>query len=813
MASISRPIHHLPVMGATWSSQTRLQRRPLLLVLLTLLLAWPLAMATHPLLATHPVMPPAVPSLHAAPATGARLVAGPSSVWTATGSLATARNQQTATLLLNGKVLVAGGYNAGPLASAELYDPISGSWTATGPMTTARYGHTATLLQNGKVLVAGGYDDNDYLASAELYDPASGSWTATGTMSTGREFPTATLLSNGKVLVAGGLNVGPLTSAELYDPTSGTWTTTGSLSVARYYHTATLLTNGKVLVAGGYNGVYLANVELYDPTSGTWTTTDALALGRYYHTATLLPTGQVLVAGGFNVLDLSDGTSTAEVYDPASGKWSGTGNMTTPRTYQTATLLSTGQVLVSGGFNKTDGVLASAELYDPPSGKWTATATMTAARYLHTATLLANGLVLVAGGFNNAIFLASAELYGSPTGTITTLQATPNPASRGQAVTLTVGVTASFPDLGIPTGTVTVYDGSAILVTIPLANGQGSAQTTALTTGTHTLTAHYGGDATFDASISPPVQEVIVGPQTTITLQVTPNPASAGQVVTLAAQVSPVPPAQGLPTGTVTVYDGGVSIATFVLTNGQGSAQTTALTPGTHTLTAQYNGDTTFGGSTSAPVQEVITFLQTTTTLQVTPNPANTGQAVTLAATVSPVPPAQGTPTGTVTVYDGSTPLATINLARGHGTVPTTALLAGTHTLTAQYNGDVSFAGSTSTAVQEVIVGPTLRSITITPTTPSIATGTTVQFVATGTFTDGSTQDLTNSATWTTADATIASISNADGSKGLATGHAVGTTTITASIGTITGGTNLTVTAVPSQYKLYLPFVIVSATP
>src|SRR6266550_3634306 len=124
-----------------------------------------------------------------------------------TGSLNTARDNHTATLLPNGKVLVAGGAGniSNFLNSAELYDPASGSWTATGSLNTARYSHTATLLPNGKVLVAGGFNGS-FLTSAELYDPASGSWTATGSLNTGRDFHTATLLPNGKVLVAGGFN-------------------------------------------------------------------------------------------------------------------------------------------------------------------------------------------------------------------------------------------------------------------------------------------------------------------------------------------------------------------------------------------------------------------------------------------------------------------------------------------------------------------------------------------------------------------------------------------------------------------------------
>jgi hypothetical protein len=149
-----------------------------------------------------------------------------------------------------------------------LYDPVSGMWTATGLMSTSRYYHTATLLPNGNVLVAGGYNGN-YLSSAELYNPTNGMWTATGSLNNPRYLHTATLLPNGKVLVVGGQGMSSLpylSSAELYDPISGTWTNTRPLSTARIYHTATLLPNGNVLAAAGYgsSGSALLSAELYD---------------------------------------------------------------------------------------------------------------------------------------------------------------------------------------------------------------------------------------------------------------------------------------------------------------------------------------------------------------------------------------------------------------------------------------------------------------------------------------------------------------------------------------------------------------------
>jgi hypothetical protein len=195
--------------------------------------------------------------------------------WLVTGALNFPRSEHTATLLPNGKVLIAGGQGAAPLggdpltlSSAELYDPATGMWTMTGSLNTARHNHTATLLPNGKVLVAGGLNSSIYAADsiyatyAELYDPVAGTWTNTGALNFPRYYHTATLLPDGKVLVAGGSPI--INGNELYNPANGLWTTTRPLNTPRYSHTATLLPDGQVLIAGGDNGSpsFLTNAEL-----------------------------------------------------------------------------------------------------------------------------------------------------------------------------------------------------------------------------------------------------------------------------------------------------------------------------------------------------------------------------------------------------------------------------------------------------------------------------------------------------------------------------------------------------------------------
>jgi hypothetical protein len=358
--------------------------------------------------------------------TGSSAIAA--NTFTSTGSMLTTREGHTATLLKDGKVLVIGGMHwvklctircslqLSALASAELYDPATGKFTRTGNMSVPRVFHTATLLGSGKVLVAGG--DNrrgTTYATAELYDQTTGIFTLVGNqMTTQRSAHTAALLANGKVLIAGGGNGGASSTAEIFDPAARTFTPTGNMHVGRFFFTATRLGNGRVLVAGGVCdnngcvGTLTSSAELFNPATGTFAFTGGMSVQRSSHTATLLASGAVLVTGGASSTGV---TAAAELFNPSTGAFSRTASMRSPRELHTATRLTNGAVLVTGGINGSI-TLSSAELFQPTSGSFVPTGNMETVRSEHAAALLGNGEVLITGGIGDTLnSLPTAELF------------------------------------------------------------------------------------------------------------------------------------------------------------------------------------------------------------------------------------------------------------------------------------------------------------------------------------------------------------------------------------------------------------------
>ena len=277
--------------------------------------------------------------------------------------------------------------------------------------------------------------------------PLTSSTPSVATLGSGPGYVTGVSLGSTTITAT----IGSVTATDVVTVLANPWSVTGSMTTNRFAHTATLLSDGTVLVAGGLyspTGISqyaVASSEIYDPVSGAWTGTGSLNAARCAHTATLLTSGKVLVTGGGNLVEASGPIlASTELYDRTSGTWTTAASLSTPRIGHTATLLPDGTVLVVGGIasqNETTPLLASAEIYDPATDTWTPTGSLITARSGHTATLLQNGTVLVAGG------APRAEIYDPATGTWT---------STGSLITARAGHTATL----LANGTVLVVGGT-----------------------------------------------------------------------------------------------------------------------------------------------------------------------------------------------------------------------------------------------------------------------------------------------------------------------------------------------------------------
>jgi len=335
-----------------------------------------------------------------------------------TGDMVTPRADHTATLLTTGKVLLAGGFGLTafnpPVASAELYDPSTGTFTPTGSMTTKRAQHIATLLPDGKVLIAGGRDvaNGALLTSTELYDPLTELFTPIRDRTPVLDsWGTATLLGNGKVLLNGP------SSAALYDEATGLLTAAGAYDgpSPAFVETATLLPDSRVLITGvEAHGAGWA--QLYDARTGAFSLTPRGAGQDEWNRATLLINGKVLfLSSGEGDGTTSGDLAWAEVYDPIAGTFTSHGETIASHQASATTLLPDGNVLITGGQMPGGNGSVNTEVYAAASSAFAPTGNMITARHNHTATVLPDGTVLVAGGYSvwpNPT--SSAEIYKPP---------------------------------------------------------------------------------------------------------------------------------------------------------------------------------------------------------------------------------------------------------------------------------------------------------------------------------------------------------------------------------------------------------------
>lgn len=369
-----------------------------------------------------------------------------------------------------------------------------------------------------------------------------------------------------------------------------------------------------------------------------------------------------------------------------------------------------------------------------------------------------HSITAVYGGdtnFTGSTSPALTQTVGQASAT-TAVASSVNPSTFGASVTFTATVTGTG-----ATGTVTFKDGASTIGTGTLnGSGQATFSTAALAVGTHTITAVYGGDTNYSTSTSSSLSQIVGQGGSTIGLASSANPSAFGASVTFTATVTGT---GATATGTVTFKDGATTLGTGTLNgSGQATFSTTSLSPGTHSITAVYGGNTNYTGSTSAALSQDIVANASSTALTSSSNPSTFGSSVTFTATVSG---GGGTPTGSVTFKDGATTLGngTLN-GSGQATFATAALAAGNHSITAVYNGDNNFGSSTSSTLAQTVnqaASTTSVASSANPSSfgaPVTFTATVVGSGATGTvtFKDGATTIGTgtlngsNQATFTT---------------------------------------------------------------
>jgi len=340
---------------------------------------------------------------------------------------------------------------------------------------------------------------------------------------------------------------------------------------------------------------------------------------------------------------------------------------------------------------------------------------LTAASGYTTATPVATGLnepLGIAVDLLGNVFVADPN---SGTGVVREYLASPpaatlvsslNPSPLDTAVTFTATVTSP---LGTPTGTLTFKDGTTMLGTVGLVSGAATLTTASLGFGAHSITAVWNGDGVFSGSTctSAPLTQTVGLDATYTALISSANPSAVGEPVTFTAFVSG---SFGTPTGTVAFKDGTTTLGSISLVSGIASFTTSSLSPASHSITANYGGDTNFAASASAMLTQAVGVTTTTTTLISSANPSAAGQSVTFTASVTS---SAGTPTGTVTFLDGAATLATVNLVAGVATYTTSTLSVGSHSITASYSGTGTFAASSTPT-------PLTQSVGVTATTTAL---------------------------------------------------------------------------------------------
>jgi uncharacterized protein YjdB len=516
-----------------------------------------------------------------------------------------------------------------------------------------------------------------------------------------------------------------------------TVSSTGSMQFARVSHQATVLADGLVLVSGGQSGgTAIAQAELFNPATGKWTPTQSNIIPRFDHTATLLQDGRVLAAGGVSSNGDCSSNVTAETYDPASGTWSLTGRMPSPvGTGHIAMRLLDGRVLVSGGGDRCGAVFNTAAVFDPSTNKWSAARSMTAAREFHSAALLPDGRVLVAGGVtaSSSPAVASAEIY--------------DPVANTWTAVATMG-----------TARQTSCNGYAQPYLATLSGG--------------TVLAAGGFSGANCSSITPA--------RTVSSLTVNPSPAQlsntgATQALSVTAHMSD---------GSTQLFTGPLqfSSANTTIAKVDSNGLITGVGAGTTTITV------TVSGIAPVPVTTTVATRSLTSISVSPPSITMIGSGQTQPLTINGVfsDGSQQALTTGVTFVSSNTAVASVDQT---GLV--TSIANGTATISVTAQG--------APAVQIPVSVKSLVSIAVSPTSITLtALGQVQPLAVTGLFSDGSQQILTNSVSFISSNPAVARVDL----SGNITAISMGTATITVSLPNV-AAVQVPVTVAPTPVVLF----------
>jgi hypothetical protein len=680
-----------------------------------------------------------------------------------TGAVGGALQGSSVSLSADGNTAIVGGpidnHSAG---AAWVYTRSGTTWTqqgsklfGTGAVGAAGQGGSVALSSDGNTAIVGGPSDNGNAGAAWVYTRSGTTWTqqgsklvGTGAVGAARQGISVALSSDGNTAIVGGNRDNNVAGAAwVYTRSGGVWTQqgsklfgTGAVRGAFQGVSVSLSSDGNTAIVGGHNDNNGAGAAwVYTRSGGVWTQqgsklfgTGAVGDALQGHSVALSADGNTAIVGGYGddaaEIEIgATGIGAAWVYTRSGTTWTqqggklvGTGAVGGAQQGISVSLSADGNTAIVGG-ERDNNRAGAAWVYARSGTTWTqqgsklgGTGAVGAARQGISVALSSDGNTAIVGGpfdnfFDNDV-PGAAWVFVQSTGlvsTSTTLSSSANPSVFGQSVTFTATVTGTG-----ATGTVTFKDGGTTLGTGSLSGGTATFASSALTVGAHTITAVYGGDASFATSTSPGVTQTVNPGATTTSVVGAPNPSVFGQSVTFTATVAVTSPAAGTPTGTVTFMEGARTLGTGTLSGGTATYATSALTVGNHkTITAVYGGDGNFATSTSPDLVQTVSKNATTTSVIATPNPSKPGQSVTFTATVAVTPPATGTPTGTVTFKEGAKTLGTGTLSAGNATFSTAALTIRNHTITASFAGTATLASSKAwmSLAVDPRVGPEFR--------------------------------------------------------------------------------------------------------